>query len=66
MFNNAKLIINYNDSKTKDLINNVVNVKTVVWKKTQVNKTLTTDYKFLFFKERGMSIIIHGQNISKN
>ena len=29
MFNNAKLIINYSDSKTKVLINNVVNVKTV-------------------------------------
>ena len=29
MFNKAKLIINYNDSKTKVSINNVVNVKTV-------------------------------------
>ena len=29
MFDNAKLIINYNDSKTKVLINNVVNVKSV-------------------------------------
>ena len=39
MFNNAKLIINYNDSKTKVSINNVINVKTVEWntsnKKTQ-------------------------------
>lgn len=31
MFNNAKLIINYSDSKTKVPINNVVNVKTVMW-----------------------------------
>ena len=31
MFNNAKLIINYNDSKTKVSINNVINVKTVEW-----------------------------------
>ena len=31
LFNNAKLIIKYNDSKTKDLINNVVNVNTVMW-----------------------------------
>lgn len=29
MFNNAKLIIKYNDSKTKNMINNIVNVKTV-------------------------------------
>ena len=29
MFNNAKLIINYNDSETNVLINNVVNVKSV-------------------------------------
>lgn len=28
MFNKAKLIIKYNDSKTKNMINNVVNVKT--------------------------------------
>ena len=33
MFNKAKLIINYNDSKTKVPINNIVNVKTVMWKK---------------------------------
>ena len=43
MFNNAKLIINYNDSKTKVSINNILNVKTVEWKykqqKTQVNNT---------------------------
>ena len=29
IFDNAKLIINYNDSKTKVLINNILNVKTV-------------------------------------
>lgn len=29
MFDNAKLIINYNDSKTKVLINNILNVKSV-------------------------------------
>ena len=29
MFNKAKLIINYNDSKTKNAINNIVNVKSV-------------------------------------
>lgn len=29
MFNNAKLIINYNDSKTKVSINNILNVKAV-------------------------------------
>lgn len=40
MFNNAKLIINYNDSKTKVLINNVINVKTVEWNTNrQINKT---------------------------
>lgn len=33
MFNKAKLIIHYSDSKTKVLINNVLNVKTIEWKK---------------------------------
>ena len=50
MFNNAKLIINYNDSKTKVSINNILNVKTVEWntsnKKTQVDNTN------FFYKEK--------------
>ena len=31
MFNKAKLIINYSDSKTKNAINNIVNVKIIEW-----------------------------------
>lgn len=37
MFNKAKLIINYNGSKTKDSINNILNVKTVEWNKQKLN-----------------------------
>ena len=48
MFNNAKLIINYNDSKTKDLINNVVNVKTVVWKKNTSKQNLNDRLQISF------------------
>ena len=47
LFNNAKLIINYNDSKTEVPINNVVNVKTVIWAfKIKARRN------FNFFKER--------------
>ena len=46
MFNNAKLIINYNDSKTKVSINNILNVKTVEWK-TSNKKNTSKQYKFL-------------------
>ena len=65
MFNNAKLIINYNDSKTKVSINNVINVKTVEWN-TSNKKHTSKQIQISFIKERLMSIIIHGQNISKN
>ena len=57
MFSNAKLIINYSESKTKVSINNIVNVQIVEWaSRRQIN--------FFLLKERVMSIIIHGQNIS--
>ena len=51
MFSNAKLIINYSESKTKVSINNIVNVQIVEWaSRRQIN--------FFLLKERVMSIII--------
>lgn len=47
MFNKAKLIIKYNDSKTKNAINNIVNVKTVVWAPEKKNNTKSLQNFFL-------------------
>ena len=46
MFNNAKLIINYNDSKTKVSINNVLNVKTVEWNTSRQKNTKVDNISF--------------------
>ena len=50
MFNKAKLIINYNDSKTKVSINNILNVKTVEWNTS--NKKHKSRQYFFFTKEK--------------
>ena len=46
MFSNAKLIINYSESKTKVSINNIVNVKMSEWRPEE-NKLISSIKKEL-------------------